>query len=461
MNLALILINVVNVLSSSIFGIAIGWKLGLVCVFGALPPLLASGYLRIRLEGRLDAATSGRFASSAAVAAEAVSAIRTVSSLTLEGTVLQKYTERLSEVATKSINALSWTMFWYALSQSIQFLAMALGFWYGGKLVSQGEYTTTQFFQVFIAVLFGGEAAAMFFQYSTSVSKAKASANFMFSLEHTAAKIKDGNPPLRDNDNDKSKSHGPAAVDYSSLAFAYPSRPNTRILKGIDVFIPAGQFVAFVGPSGCGKTTMISLLSRFYNPTSGTISLDSESILDTTLREHRQHIGLVQQEPALYQGTIRDNVALGLADSPEDVTEQQIEKACTQANIWTFVQSLPEGLNTYVGLRGSQLSGGQKQRVAIARAIIRNPRIMLLDESTSALDTESEKIVQAALMDAAKEGSRTTIAVAHRLSTIRDADQIFVFEAGRIVEAGNHARLVAQRGRYWKMCQSQALDKAA
>ncbi|USW57061.1 Putative Type 1 protein exporter [Septoria linicola] len=457
MNVSLILINVVNVVSSSVFGITIGWKLGLVCAFGALPPLLFSGYLRIRLEGRLDAATSGRFASSAAVAAEAISAIRTVSSLTLEWTVLQKYTERLSDVAAKSIKALSWTMFWYALSQSIQFLAMALGFWYGGKLVSEGEYTTTQFFQVFIAVLFGGEAAAMFFQYTTSISKAKSAANMMFRLQQTAAEVENGNPPLPPRDE---KSPGPAAVDYSALTFAYPSRPNTRILKGIDVSIPAGQFAAFVGPSGCGKTTMISLLSRFYDPSSGTINLDGKSIVDETLREHRQHIGLVQQEPCLYQGSIRDNVALGLADQTE-ATGEQIEKACTQANIWTFVRSLPEGLNTPVGLRGSQLSGGQKQRVAIARAIIRNPRIMLLDEATSALDTESEKIVQAALMDAAKSGNRTTIAVAHRLSTIRDADQIFVFEAGHIVEAGNHDQLMARRGRYFQMCQSQALDRAA
>ncbi|KAF2164599.1 hypothetical protein M409DRAFT_24994 [Zasmidium cellare ATCC 36951] len=455
-NIGLILINITNVTSSSIFGIIVGWKLGLVCVFGALPPLLFSGYLRIRLETALDDATSKRFASSAAIAAEAISAIRTVASLTLERTILDIYQDRLANVASKATKALFWTMFWYSLTQSISFLAMALGFWYGGKLVSTGEYDTTQFFAIFIAVIFGGEATAAFFQYTTSITKAQIAANFMFWLEHRAPK-QDMDPSMPSPD--EKDVHGPAAIGYDDLTFAYPARPNIPILNGIDVTIPPGKFAAFVGPSGCGKTTMISLLSRFYDPSSGSISLNKQAITDLTPRHHRRRIALVQQEPILYQGSIRDNVALGIAESRE-ATEAEIEKACTQANIWDFVKSLPEGLNTFVGMRGSQLSGGQRQRVAIARAIIRDPSVLLLDEATSALDTESEKIVQAALMDAAQEGSRTTVAVAHRLSTIRDADYIFVFEAGKIVESGSHNFLLQKRGRYYQMCQGQALDRA-
>ncbi|EME83753.1 ABC transporter, ABC-B family, MDR type [Pseudocercospora fijiensis CIRAD86] len=459
LNVFLILMNIFILVSSSIYGIAVGWKLGLVCVFGALPPLVLSGYARIRLDGHLEALTSERFASSAAVAAEAISAIRTVNSLTLERSVLDRYADRLSDVAAKSARSFVWTMGFYALSQSINFLAMALGFWYGGKLVSRGEYTSTQFFQVFISVLFGGEAAAMFFQYSTSISKAKSAANLMFTLQQSAAPVLEGNPPPRPQDDEKRS--GPAAVDYESLTFAYPSRPGARILKGVNVSIPAGSFAAFVGPSGCGKTTMISLLSRFYDPTSGDIKLDGTSILTSPARTHRLKIGLVQQEPVLYQGTIRDNIALGLSDSSLEATEPQIQHACTQANIWTFITSLPEGLNTPIGPRGSQLSGGQKQRLAIARAIIRNPQILLLDEATSALDSESEKSVQSALMHAAKQGRRTTIAVAHRLSTIRDADRIFVFEAGRIVEVGHHEELMGRRGRYYLMCLAQGFDRSA
>lgn len=456
LNIGLILINIVNVTSSSIFGIIVGWKLGLVCVFGALPPLLFCGYLRIRLETALDDATSKRFASSAAVAAEAISAIRTVASLTLERTILHIYQERLANVAAQATKALIWTMFWYALTQSISFLAMALGFWYGGKLVSTGEYNNTQFFAVFIAVIFGGEATAAFFQYTTSITKAQTAANLMFWLQERAPKD-DMDPSMPSSD--EKDGHGPAAIAYDDLTFAYPARPNIPILDGIDVVIPPGKFAAFVGPSGCGKTTMISLLSRFYDPSSGTVSLNGQSITEVTTRQHRHRLALVQQEPVLYQGSIQDNIALGIAESRE-ATDAEIEKACKQANILDFVKSLPEGLNTFVGMRGSQLSGGQRQRVAIARAIIRNPSVLLLDEATSALDTESEKIVQAALMDAAQEGSRTTIAVAHRLSTIRDADFIFVFEAGKIVEAGNHSTLLQQRGRYYQMCQGQALDGA-
>lgn len=169
---------------------------------------------------------------------------------------------------------------------------------------------------------------------------------------------------------------------------------------------------------------------------------------------------MVQQEPVLYSGTIRENVAMGMADSGEP-SEIQVEKALSSANMLKFVRSLSEGLDTPLGTRGTQLSGGQKQRIAIARALIRDPKILLLDEASSALDMEGEKIVQAALLEAAKDGKRSTIAVAHRLSTIKDADTICVFHAGRIVEVGDHASLLAQRGMYFEMCRGQALDAAA
>jgi ATP-binding cassette subfamily B (MDR/TAP) protein 1 len=205
---------------------------------------------------------------------------------------------------------------------------------------------------------------------------------------------------------------------------------------------------------------MISLLARFYDPSSGAILVNNQPITTIGRRSHRRRIALVQQEPVLYSGSIRENVSMGCIESAEPI-ETQVENALRSANILEFVKSLPEGLNTPLGNRGTQLSGGQRQRVAIARALIRDPKILLLDEATSALDTESEKIVQAALMDAAKDGGRTTIAVAHRLSTIKDADTICVFQAGRIIEVGDHASLIAERGTYYEMCKGQALDKAA
>lgn len=329
---------------------------------------------------------------------------------------------------------------------------------YGGKLVSSGEYTTEQFFVVFIAVILGGENAAQFFMYTTSITKATKAANYIFWLRYRVSAIpSDEHEPLPD---ESASGDSPASVDCNDIQFAYPSRPHTDVIKGIDAAIPAGKFVAFVGPSGCGKSTMISLLSRFYDPTSGSIAVNGQPITEIGPRLHRRRIALVQQEPVLYSGSIYENVSMGLADSAE-ITDEQVEEALRRANITDFVQSLPEGVHTSLGNRGTQLSGGQRQRIAIARALIRNPKILLLDEATSALDTESEKVVQAALTEAVKSGERSTIAVAHRLSTIKDADVIYVFQAGRIVESGSHNTLTARRGMYFEMCQGQALDKTA
>jgi ATP-binding cassette subfamily B (MDR/TAP) protein 1 len=199
---------------------------------------------------------------------------------------------------------------------------------------------------------------------------------------------------------------------------------------------------------------MISLLERFYDPLSGRILRDDVAIPDLCPRKYRRSIALVQQEPILYQGSIRDNIAMGVET---EVTDKQVESAAKQSNIHDFIASLPDGYATLCGNRGTQLSGGQRQRIAIARALIREPRLLLLDEATSALDTESEKIVQAAL-ERAKSG-RTTIAVAHRLSTIKDADCIIVFARGRIVESGTHKELLAKRSVYYEMSLGQSLDR--
>ncbi|RYP20119.1 hypothetical protein DL765_002961 [Monosporascus sp. GIB2] len=336
---------------------------------------------------------------------------------------------------------------------------MALGFWYGGKFISTGEYTNEQFFVVFIAVVLGGENAATFFQYTTSITKATGSANYIFWLRQRAPGIDNSFSEDEAPSDGFSQDTGAVAVDCRALDFAYPSRPRSNVVSGINVNIPPGKFIAFVGPSGCGKSTMINLLSRFFDPTSGYIAIDDKPIHDIKPREHRRRLALVQQEPVLYQGNIRENVAMGLAESRE-ATESQIEQACKDANIFGFVLSLPQGLGTEVGSRSTKLSGGQRQRVAIVRALIRDPKVLLLDEATSALDSESEKIVQAALSGAAKDGKRTTIAVAHRLSTVKDADRIFVFQAGRIVKAGSHVELLAKRGIYYEMSKGQALDKA-
>jgi ATP-binding cassette, subfamily B (MDR/TAP), member 1 len=447
-NILLIFVIFVSVASTSVLALAYGWKLGLVVVFGGLPALILSGYLRIRLETILDAKNSERFAEGANLANEAVMAIKTVASLTLESSILRRYQDLMSGIVRNSIRSLLWTIFWYALSQSLEFLVMALGFWYGSKLLSEGEYTSTQFYIIFLGTLFAGQSAAMFFSYSTSITQAVEAANYILWLRTCI-------PVMEENDENRNK--GPdldkGDIVISSMSFRYPRREN-RVIKDISMEIQSGQFVAFVGPSGCGKSTIVSLLERFYDPTSGQIKYAGSSISTYSPRLYRQNISLVQQEPTLYSGSLRENITLGVEG---DATEEEILEACRQANALEFIDSLPEGLSTACGNRGLQFSGGQKQRIAIARALIRKPRLLLLDEATSALDTQSERIVQSAL-DRAKEG-RTTIAVAHRLSTIVHADVIFVFGDGRIVEQGTHQELVARKGRYYEMVLAQSLNR--
>ncbi|PHH60177.1 hypothetical protein CDD81_2063 [Ophiocordyceps australis] len=454
-NVLLLVINAVNLLSSSILAIVYGWKLGLVLSLGALPLLVASGYVRIRLEGKFEEDTAGRFAQSSGVAAEAVMGIRTISSLALEPRVIERYQETLQGIAQHAIGSLGVKMFFYALSQSISFLVMALGFWYGGQLVSTGEYDNGQFYVIFIAIVYSGEAAALLFQYTTSITKARTAMNYIFSLRRTRALF---DADLATASKEKDHDAQGTQVSCQALEFAYPLRPRQRVLRGLSLDIASGSMIALVGASGCGKSTMISLLERFYDAAAGRLAINGTDLRSLDRCLYRRDVALVQQEPVLYQGSIRQNIALG-DPSPHPPSQAAIVDACRAANIWDFVASLPQGLDTPCGAQGLSLSGGQRQRIAIARALIRHPRLLLLDEATSALDAESEAVVKLAL-DRAAHG-RTTVAVAHRLSTIRDAHVIFVLVRGQIVEAGTHADLLAKRGVYYEMVLGQSLDREA
>ena len=217
-------------------------------------------------------------------------------------------------------------------------------------------------------------------------------------------------------------------ISFKEIRFNYPSRPDVEVLRGLDFDVPAGQTVALVGTSGCGKSTCIQLLQRFYDPLDGRVCIDGNDVKDLHLGWMRSQIGVVGQEPVLFGTTIGENIRYGRSG----VTQEEIEKAAKEANAHDFILRLPQKYNTTVGERGAQLSGGQKQRIAIARALVRNPKILLLDEATSALDTQSEAVVQRAL-DKARLG-RTTIMVAHRLTTIKNAERIIVIKDGVVVE---------------------------
>ncbi|KAK1589944.1 ABC transporter [Colletotrichum navitas] len=458
-NIGVIIIAALSVIACSVLAIFFAWKLGLVIVLVGLPPLVGSGWLRMRLDGKLERDISKRLSASSAIASESVTAIRTVSSLAIEGSVLDNYTAELDHAISTSIKPLVWMMLWFSLTQSIEYLFLALGFWYGIQLFTAHEITVFSFFVALMAVFFSAQGTDQIFQFSTSMTKGISGANYIFWLGRLQPTVRE----TPENRNHGPKSGGP--IDLKDVQFSYPLRPKFPVLKGVSLDVRKGQFVALVGASGCGKSTIISMLERFYDPSAGTVRIAGESLQHINPRMYRRMVGLVQQEPTLFEGSIRENISLGIdAGEPgqDDTTpltpDHEIEAALRQANAWDFVSSLPDGLATQVGSNGTQLSGGQRQRIAIARALVRNPSILLLDEATSALDTESEKIVQSALAEAAKKGDRITIAVAHRLSTVKDADLICVFFGGRIVEMGTHTDLLAKGGMYSEMCAAQSLN---
>ncbi|KAK5953832.1 GTPase-activating protein [Knufia fluminis] len=441
-----------TIIIAVVVSLAIGWKLALVCMC-ALPVILGTGYLRFKILAKFTATAQSAYKKSAGYACEHTNAIRTVASLTIEDVIYQDYRSQLDAQIKESLKSNLKNSTFYAASQSLMFLAIALGFWYGGTLISSGEYTLFQFFLVYSEIIFGTQSAGTVFSFAGDMSKARNAANEL-------RKLFDRNPTIDPWSKDGQKvSTIEGHVEFRDVHFRYPTRAGVPVLRGLNISIKPGQYVALVGSSGCGKSTTIALMERFYDPLAGGVFVDGREISTLELNEYRSHIALVSQEPTLYRGTVKENILLGLGGAGDaEVDDERIIRACKEANIYDFIISLPDGFATEVGQKAALLSGGQKQRIAIARALLRNPKVLLLDEATSALDSESEKVVQAALDKAAK--GRTTIAVAHRLSTIQNADCIFVIDRGVVIESGTHQELMKIKGgRYGELVSLQSLEK--
>lgn len=446
-----VMVSLSVLLGGVIMAIVINWRLGLVCT-ATVPVLIGCGFLRIQILVNIEERAKKSYEKSGNFACEGVSAIRTVASLTREESVCKIYKDNVEAQVKRSRYPLIYSALVYGASQGLVPFVMGLGFWYGSTLMRKGQSSSYEFFTAFSAVIFGAQSAGQIFSYAPSIGKARQAAQ-------NVARVLDIQPNI-----DSTSPEGDILenttgnIEFQDVHFRYPTRRHVPVLRGINLKVKQGQFVALVGPSGCGKSTTISLIEMFYRPLLGKILLDGVDISTLNVSHYRSHIGLVQQEPVLYQGTIKENILLGLGEKDADeVSDEVIYAAARKANIHDFILSLPDGYETLCGAKGTLLSGGQKQRIAIARALIRNPKVLLLDEATSALDSESEKVVQAALDQAAK--GRTTIAVAHRLSTIQNADIIYVFDQGRIVEQGNHEQLVEKRGIYYQLVKMQDLEK--
>ncbi|KAI9374167.1 P-loop containing nucleoside triphosphate hydrolase protein [Aspergillus egyptiacus] len=446
--LGTILMTTTTLGAAVIIALAIGWKLALVCI-SVVPVLLACGFYRFYMLAQFQARSKIAYEGSANFACEATSSIRTVASLTREKDVWEMYHGQLDAQARTSLISVLKSSLLYAASQALVFFCIALGFWYGGTLLGKHEYDMFRFFVCFSEILFGAQSAGTVFSFAPDMGKAKNAAAEFHRLFDRQPEIDNWSEEGEKLDSMKGE------IEFQDVHFRYPTRPEQPVLRGLNLTVKPGQYIALVGPSGCGKSTTIALLERFYDAIAGSILVDGKDIAKLNLNSYRSFLALVSQEPTLYQGTIKENILLGIAE--HDVPEEALVQACKDANIYDFIMSLPEGFNTVVGSKGGMLSGGQKQRVAIARALLRDPKILLLDEATSALDSESEKVVQAAL-DAAARG-RTTIAVAHRLSTIQKADIIYVFDQGTITESGTHHELLHKKGRYYELVNLQSLGK--
>ncbi|RHZ13518.1 hypothetical protein DYB31_007320 [Aphanomyces astaci] len=448
------LMNRVFVASSTLvvafsIGFYYSWHMTLALI-GVFPLMGAATFAQMSLMSGHGKALNEGDVQAGALLSESINSIRTVASFTLEGQVHSRYIGHLEASSTKDVKKGLFGGVGFGVSQGVMYFALAFLFWFGGWLIVRNYVDFHGMFVVMMAIMLSTFGVGMAMQDVADSGKAKAAAVRLFDAIDREPPIKCTSTAATSDGDTLPTVQG--ALEFVNVKFAYPSRPHAIIYDGYSLKVPSGATVALVGASGCGKSTAISLVERFYDPVEGSVLLDGVDIRSLNLQWLRQHISLVGQEPVLFAGTIADNIAAGKAGATAD----EVEDAARKANAHDFIMQFPDKYNTQVGDRGVQVSGGQKQRIAIARAILRDPEVLLLDEATSALDNESERLVQASLDALLQLKRRTTIIVAHRLSTIRNADVIAVTDGGKIVELGTHDQLMAiPDGKYVHLVQRQ------
>ncbi|CAM6010259.1 unnamed protein product [Sphagnum balticum] len=432
--LSLIVQNIGTIVCGLTIAFVSNWQLALVIL--ALVPLLGmQGFIQMKFMQGFSNDAKEAYQDASRVANDAISSIRTVSSFCAEEKVVRLYQKKCQKPLRSGICQGYLSGVALGFSNFVLFASYGLSFWFGARLVDQQKTSFSNVFRVFFAITMSAIGVSQAAGLSPDLTKVKIAVNSVFALLDRESNI----DPLAKSGKTLKVVKG--EVELQHISFTYPTRPTVPIFQDLSLTVHAGKTVALVGESGSGKSTIISLIERFYDPDSGQILIDGIDIKQFQVRWLRQQIGLVSQEPILFNTTIRENISYGRDDV---VPDTEIEAASKVANAHKFITALPDGFNTTVGERGVQLSGGQKQRVAIARAIVKDPKILLLDEATSALDAESEHVVQEALDRVMVH--RSTIVVAHRLSTIRNTDVIAVVKNGMIVEQGKHAELMAKQG---------------
>ncbi|KAF6172243.1 hypothetical protein GIB67_024865 [Kingdonia uniflora] len=428
--LALLVQNAATAIAGLAIAFEASWQFALIILF-LLPLVGLNGWAHMHFMKGFSADAETMYGEASQVAKDAVGSIRTIASFCAEEKVMELYKKKCEGPAKSGIRQGLVSGIGYSLSYFLLFCVYAISFYSGGRLVQDGKISFSDVFRVFFALTMAAIGISQTSSYAPDSAKAKASTASIFALLDRKSKIDTSDESGTTLENITGE------IQFHHVNFKYPTRPDVEIFSDLCLLIHSSKTVALVGESGSGKSTVISLLQRFYDPDSGHVTLDGIELQKFQLRWLRQQMGLVSQEPVLFNDTIRANIAYG---KEGNATEAEILAAAELANAHEFISGLQQGYDTIVGERGVQLSGGQKQRVAIARAIMKGPKILLLDEATSALDAESERVVQDALNRVMVH--RTTIVVAHRLSTIKNVDRIAVVKNGVIAEEGKHDTLI-------------------